>query len=31
MNPYRVVLFADDTKTTNISDDVLKILNANVK
>lgn len=31
MSPYRVVLFADDTKTTNISDDVLKILNVQVK
>lgn len=31
MSPYRVVLFADDTKTTNISDDVLKVLNAKVK
>lgn len=31
MTPYRVVLFADDTKTINLSDDVLKILNAKVK
>lgn len=31
MNPYRVVLFADDTKTTNLSDEVLKVLNAQVK
>ena len=31
MNPYRVVLFADDAKTVNLSDDVLKILNAKVK
>jgi len=31
MTPYRVVLFADDTKTANISDDVLKVLNAGVK
>ncbi len=31
MNPYRVVLFADDSKTINLSDDVLKILNAKVK
>lgn len=30
MNPYRVVLFADDTKTTNLSDEVLKVLNAKV-
>lgn len=31
MNPYRVVLFSDDSKTVNLSDDVLKILNAKVK
>lgn len=31
MNPYRVVLFADDTKTANLSDEVLKVLNAQVK
>jgi Skp family chaperone for outer membrane proteins len=31
MNPYRVVLFADDSKTTNLSEDVLKILNTKVK
>lgn len=28
MSPYRIVLFADDTKTTNLSDEVLKVLNA---
>lgn len=31
MTPYRVVLFADDTKTSNVSDEVLKVLNAGVK
>jgi len=31
MNRYRFVLFADDTKTMNVSDEVLKILNAQVK
>lgn len=31
MSPYRVVLFADNTKTLNISDDVLKVLNDKVK
>ena len=31
MNPYRAILYADDTKTTNISDEVLKLLNAKVK
>ena len=28
MSPYRIVLFADDAKTTNLSDEVLKVLNA---
>lgn len=31
LSTSRVILFADDTKTQNISDDVLKVLNAKVK